>query len=113
MGERRLGVSAAVADALTRRFIDDNYGDIALRIALLLDKRRVGESCEQCDDRQHPPGETAGAPHQSEGDDSDRGSGERADCPPWQNRGKGQAIRPAVHWPKRSRMAGTCTWSDL
>ena len=124
---------AAVADLLARRFVDDDDRDVAQRRALLLDQRRVDEDCRAASRpprrarRCRAPAATAPRRQHQQGrarERGDRRATAAAARPPAYRRcrrsprssptaatRRGRAAPP--HWPSRSRIAGTCTWSLL
>jgi hypothetical protein len=90
VGERLVGIAPALADAHAGRVVDDDDGDVALRLALLLDQRRVGEDEQQQGQRRQPPGEAAGAPPGAESQDERRQHRKGDDRRPGQQRREGE-----------------------
>src|SRR5580658_4591045 len=113
MLQRLVGETTALADAHARRIVDDDHGDVMLRLALLLDQRGVGEDDQEHDERGEAPGEAARPAPQAEGENENRQHGKGDDRRPGQERRGGDAVAGDRHWPSLSRMAGTCTWSVL
>ncbi len=111
--QRRRSRLPAVADPLARRIVDDDDRDVALRRALFLDQRGVDEGRQQDRDSDRAPPQAPRPAPDAEAQDQRGGGGERGERKPRQQRREGEREGAAVHWPSRSRIAGTCTWSDL
>src|SRR6185437_4894308 len=110
---RRLGIVTPVANAHARAVIDDDGGHVMLRLALLLDQRRVDQDEQQQREAQRAPDQPARTAPGTEGKRDRRKRGESRDRSPGQQWRKGEAVAGDGHCPSLSRMAGTCTWSDL
>ena len=110
---RRRGDGPAVADLLARRLVDDDDRDVALRRALFLHQRRIGEDRENQRQRRGAPGDAARPAPQPERQDQQRQCRQAGHRRPRDQRRESDGVGAGAHCPSRSRIAGTCTWSLL
>ncbi len=111
--ERLLGHLPAVADAHARAVVDHHHGDVALGLAVLLDQGGIGEDHQQYRSRQQAPERAARPAPGADRKGQQRQPAEGRDHPPRQQRRGREGEAGEAHWPRRSRIAGTCTWSVL
>jgi hypothetical protein len=112
VGQRRLALLLAVLDPLAGAVVDHHQHDVRERLALFLHQGGVGQDQQQQARRRGPPpGPISPAPkgqRQNQRGEPREGRQRR----PRQERRPGDGELRA-HWPNRSRMKGTCTWSAL
>ncbi len=95
--QRLFGRTPAIADPLARRFVDDNYGRVALRLSFFFDHRRVDEGGEQDRNGDQAPLHAPRAAHNPKGEKQQARGAERGDRVPWQERRGGERKRIAGH----------------
>ena len=96
--------------------VDHDHGDVVAAARALLDQRRVGRGAEQADRRQRRA-RRCRAPAATGQSSSDQ-QRQRSRAPAIAGHGSSGAnamlqVAEPLHCPSRSRIAGTCTWSDL
>ena len=105
---------APFADSLARRFVHHDRRDILQRVSLFLDQRGVGQRAQDRQCRQHAPARAARPEPYARQEGDKRQGCQDGDGQPGQQRGELYGgYRHGCYCPSRSRMAGTCTWSDL
>src|SRR5215469_2989920 len=113
LGQGRGRLRAARRHVLARGIVDHDHRDVVQIFAVLADGGGIGERGQEGDAGEEAP-EAAARPAQE-------GHRQEQECqdPAGQQQGPGQERRELDaegaegHWPSRSRIAGTCTWSDL
>ena len=115
LGESGVAGGGAVADPHGVGLVDDDEADIGEGVAGLFDEAGAGEPEQQDGEGEGAPDRAAGAPQQSGGEGDDANRSEKAEQPERDRRveAEGRIGLREPHWPKRSRMAGTWTWSPL
>ena len=95
--QRLFGRMLAIADPLTRRFVDDDDRGIALRVAFFFDHRRINEGGEQDRDGNHAPQHAPRAAQNPKGENEQSRGAERSDRVPRQERRGGERKCIAGH----------------
>ena len=102
-----------VAHTLAGAVVHDEHRDIGSRFACLANQGRIGKREQEHRHGKCAPPDAGGTDPQTPADQQHGHKSNGAEGPRVQQRINVKADGVSHHWPSRSRMVGTWTWSDL
>ena len=113
LGQSGGGLLAPRRDVLALEIVDHDHGDIVQIFAVLADGRGIGQGRQQRGAGDEAPEAAARPAPEGDRQQDHRQDSARHQQGPGQQRREFDAEGAEAHWPSLSRIAGTCTWSDL